>query len=103
MSFLKAFFSHVIGTKKGILVPEELYRSIMTSLGSGGLVGLALMILQSVLSHVAGIFPNAGVAGFATLSITLIMDLLRRLNQGDKQGQVVVVNPGPASVATPAV
>ncbi len=89
--YLHDFFAQVTDAHKGFLVPEELYRSIVTALGSGGVVGLALMIVQGVLAHVAVIFPNPTIGGLATISLTLIIDLLRRQNQGS----------GPAGVPVP--
>ena len=77
---LKAFFASVCNTKKGILVPEELLRSILTSLGSGSLMSLVLTVLQSLLASAAVIFPNPIVGGLVTVVLTLVIDLIRRLN-----------------------
>lgn len=76
------FFGAVAGSVKGILIPEELYRSIVTALGSGGFVGIGLAIVQAILDHVGFIFPNPAVGGLMTLALTLVLDLLRRQNQG---------------------
>lgn len=81
---LKHFFADVRGSKPGILVPEELYRSILTSLGSGTIIGMLVVILQAVLDHVVSIFPDPAIASLASISLTLILDLLRRQNHGDK-------------------
>jgi hypothetical protein len=86
------FFASVTDSVKGFLNPEELYRSIITALGSGSALGLVLTILQALLSNVAVIFPNPIVGGLATMLLTLVVDLLRRLNQGGK----------PAATPTPA-
>ncbi|HEY2157681.1 MAG TPA: hypothetical protein VGH33_18775 [Isosphaeraceae bacterium] len=86
------FFASVAGSAKGVLNPEELYRSIITALGSGSALGVALTILQALLSNVAVIFPNPIVGALATMLLTLVVDLLRRLNQGGK----------PAPTPTPA-
>ncbi len=69
---------------KGFLNPEELYRSILTALGSGSALGLVLAVVQALLSNVAVIFPNPIVGALATMLLTLVVDLLRRLNQGGK-------------------
>lgn len=81
---LKHFFSDVKGSKPGVLVPEELFRAIVTSLGSGTIIGLFVMILQALLDHVVSIFPDPTIASLASITITLILDLLRRQNHGDK-------------------
>ena len=88
---LRTFLSQVADAHKGFIVPEELYRSIVTALGSGGIVGLFLTILQAILAHVETIFPDPSVGGLAAISLTLVVDLLRRQNQG----------PGPAAVPVP--
>ena len=78
------FFASVTDGVKGFLNPEELYRSIITALGSGSALGLVLTVLQALLSNVAVIFPNPIVGALATMLLTLVVDLLRRLNQGGK-------------------
>ena len=55
---LKHFFADVKGSKPGILVPEELFRAIVTSLGSGTIIGFVVMVLQALLDHVVSIFPD---------------------------------------------
>ncbi len=86
------FFASVTDSVKGFLNPEELYRSILTALGSGSALGLVLVVVQALLSNVATIFPNPIVGALATMLLTLVVDLLRRLNQGGK----------PAPTPTPA-
>ena len=81
-NLLKKFFAAVADTKKGILIPEELLRSILTSLGSGSMIGLALTVFQSLLTNAGVIFPNPLVGGVVTVVLTLVIDLIRRLNQG---------------------
>ena len=81
---LKRFFADVKGSKQGILVPEELFRSILTSVGSGTVIGVVVLILQAVLDHVVSIFPDPALAGLASISLTLILDLLRRQTHGEK-------------------
>ena len=81
---LKQFFADVRGSKPGILVPEELFRSIVTSLGSGTIIGIVVLVLQAVLDHVVSIFPDPAIASLASITLTLILDLLRRQNHGDK-------------------
>ena len=91
---IKQFFANVKGSKQGILVPEELFRSILTSVGSGTAIGIVVLVLQAVLDHVVSIFPDPAIAGLASISLTLILDLLRRQSQGDKPAV-------PASTPTP--
>lgn len=84
LNLIKEFFATVANSSKGFLNGEELYRSILTALGSGSFLGIVLTVFQSVLANVAMIFPNPVVGALATMLLTLIVDLLRRLNQGDK-------------------
>ncbi len=97
---LKHFFSDVKGSAPGVLVPEELFRAIVTSLGSGTIIGLVVMILQGLLDHVVSIFPDPAIASLASISLTLILDLLRRQTHGDKP---VVTPDSPATPVTPVV
>ena len=95
---LKRFFADVKGSRQGILVPEELFRSILTSVGSGTVIGIMVLVLQAVLDHVVSIFPDPAIASLASISLTLILDLLRRQTHGDKS--VTPANPpAPASTA----
>jgi hypothetical protein len=96
LNLIKEFLSSVANSSKGFLNAEELYRSIVTALGSGSFLGLVLTIFQSLLANAATIFPNPIVSALATMLLTLIVDLLRRLNQGGKP------NPTPASTALQA-
>ena len=66
LSALKNFFAHAEGSTKGLLSPEELYRSILTSLGSGTVIGILMLLVQAILSHASTIFPNPTVASLAT-------------------------------------
>lgn len=106
MKFLRKFLSDVHGSAKGILVPEELYRSIVAALGSGTIVGVLILVFQSVLDHVGVIFPDAGTSTLITMILTLILDLLRRQNQGGKPSPVLAPGtidiPSPSPVAVPA-
>ena len=102
LSFLKKFFADVEGSTQGFLNPEELYRSILTSLGSGTLVGVLVMLVQAILTNTAIIFPNPAVASLATVILTLVLDLLRRQNHGTLVSPVVPVIPAP-SPATPSL
>jgi hypothetical protein len=102
LSFLKKFFADVEGSTQGLLNPEELYRSILTSLGSGTLVGVLILLFQAILTNTAIIFPNPSVASLATIILTLILDLLRRQNQGPVVSPVVPSVPTQNPVA-PAV
>lgn len=93
---LKNFFAATSGSIKGYLNPEELYRSLLTSFGSGTTVGLILVLLQTVLSNAATVFPNPTVASLATVILTLVIDLLRRQSQGN------IPTPTPAPPVVPA-
>jgi hypothetical protein len=105
MNGIRKFFSDVKGSARGILIPEELYRSIIAALGSGTIVGLVILILQSVLDHVGVIFPNPSASSLMTMLLTLILDLLRRQNHGGKPSPVMVPGtidiPSPSPVAMP--
>lgn len=96
LSTLKKFFAAAEGSIKGVLIPEELARAILTSLGSGTIVGLAIIMLQAILSHVASIFPNPAVASLASMILILVLDLLRRQNQGSDHALTVTPAPNPA-------
>ena len=93
LNFLKNFFANVKDSKPGILVPEELFRSIVTSIGSGTIIGLVVLMLQAMLDHVVSIFPDPAIASLASIVLTLILDLLRRQTQGDKPTDPAVVTP----------
>lgn len=80
---IKKFLANVKGSQKGVLIPEELFRAILTSLGSGTVVGLTILVLQAVLNHVTAIFPDPAIASLASVSLTLILDLLRRQGHGE--------------------
>lgn len=80
-----AFFARVDGSRKGLIVPEELFRAIVAAFGSGAVISLVIAVIQMVVSHAAVIFPNPAVAGLASTVLTLILDLLRRQNQGAPQ------------------
>jgi hypothetical protein len=84
LTIFKQFFAAVATSTKGFLNAEELFRAILTALGSGSALGLLLTVLQVLLANVAVIFPNPIVGALATMLLTLIVDLLRRLNQGSK-------------------
>ena len=100
LTALKHFFADVKGSRPGILVPEELFRSILTSLGSGTIIGIVVVILQTVLDHVVSIFPDPAIASLASITLTLILDLLRRQNHGEKP--TVALDPAPAVPVVPA-
>ena len=89
----KQFFAVVKGSRQGILVPEELFRSILTSLGSGTIIGIVVVILQAMLDHVVSIFPDPIIASLASIVLTLILDLLRRQTQGDKPAPTPTTGP----------
>lgn len=98
---LKHFFAGVKGSKQGILVPEELFRSIVTSIGSGTIIGIVVLILQAILDHVISIFPDPAIASLASVTLTLILDLLRRQTQGEKAAMESVTPALTPTVATP--
>ena len=95
LTAFKNFFTDVEGSIKGFLSPEELYRSILTSLGSGTSIGVVMLLLQSLLANAGTIFPNPTVASLATALLTLVLDLLRRQTQGNTPA------PAPAAGSTP--
>jgi hypothetical protein len=101
LQVIKDFLAKVAGAGKGFLLPEELYRSIITSLGSGGMIGLIMTMLQAVLTNTATIFPNPLVGSLATMVLTLVIDLFRRMNQGSTPAPAPVPTPGPAPVPVP--
>ena len=96
LNLIKEFFASVANSTKGFLNSEELYRSILTALGSGSFLGIALTVFQALLANVGTIFPIPVVGALATMLLTLVVDLLRRLNQGGKPA------PTPAPVAPKA-
>ncbi len=79
---LPNFFKAVDGSVKGSLNTEELYRSVLTALGSGTTVGLLILVLQAVLDHVGAIATTPAAASSLAMFLTLVLDLLRRLNHG---------------------
>ncbi len=99
MSKFRSFFSKVEGSAKGLINAEELFRSIVTALGSGSLVGLLILLLQAILSNISTILPDPTVASLASMVLALILDLLRRQNQGTTP----VVVPGTAPSVAPVV
>ena len=94
LSAITQFFAKVRGSRQGILVPEELFRAIVTSLGSGTVIGIAVVILQALLDHVVSIFPDPTIAGLASILLTLVLDLLRRQSHAD---------PGNPTPVAPAI
>ncbi len=92
LKLIKRFFAAVADGTKGFLNVEELTRSIVTALGSGSVLALALTVVQAMLAHVALIFPDPTVGALATTVLTLVVDLLRRLNHGEP-----APTPGPAA------
>ena len=68
-------------------------RSIMTAVGSGSMVGGLAMLVQTILADVPAIFPNPVVSSLASLTLTLILDLVRRMDHGKAP------NPTPAKPA----
>jgi hypothetical protein len=100
LQLIKDFLAKVSNSSKGILVTEELFRSILTSLGSGSIIGLVLTVLQTVLANTATIFPNPLVGSLATMLLTLVVDLVRRMNHGTIPTPAPA--PAPAPVPVPA-
>ena len=93
MLALKNFFAPVKGSFVGYLNPEELYRSILTALGSGTAIGLIVAIVQAILDHISSIIPNSTVASLATIILTLVLDLLRRQSHGADPAPTVPPTP----------
>jgi hypothetical protein len=96
LAALKRFFAASESSIQGYLSVEDLYRSILTSLGSGTMVGVLILVLQGVLTNVDLVFPNPAVASMATVVLTMILDLLRRQSQG-----VTPTPPAPAPSPNP--
>ena len=94
LAMLRKFFAATDSSIKGYLNPEDLYRSILTSLGSATTVGILLAVSQAILSNASTIFPDPTVASLATGLLSLVIDLLRRQNQG--------TTPIPAPAPAPA-
>lgn len=63
-------------TLSGVVNVQELYRTVLASLGSGSLIGVAVEVVSAVLAHVTTIF-GPSVLSIATLILTLLLDLLR--------------------------
>ena len=77
-----SFFARVDDSRKGLIVPEELYRSIASAIGSGAAIAGLMAVVQSILDHAGTIFPDPSLAGLVTAVLALVLDLLRRQNQG---------------------
>lgn len=92
------FFAKVDGRRGGLIVPEELFRAIVASFGSGTLVSILIAILGTVVAHAALIFPNPALAGLVTTVLTLILDLLRRQNHGEPATPVAPAKPDTGSL-----
>ena len=58
LASFKSFFASTQGSIKGFLNPEELFRSILTSLGSATTIGIMIVVLQTTLTNVGAIFPD---------------------------------------------
>ncbi len=97
LAILQKFFAPSEGSVKGFLNPEELYKSILTSLGSASSVGAILVVLQAILTNVSTIFPDPTVAALATGLISLVIDLLRRQSQGATPAPSPAPAPAPAT------
>ncbi len=97
LAALKRFFAVSESSIQGFLSLEDLYRSILTALGTGSSIGVAIMVLQAILTNVGLVFPNPAVASLATVILTMVLDLLRRQSQG-----TVPTPPAPAPAPTPA-
>jgi hypothetical protein len=95
LKLFKEFFAGVANGTKGFLNAEELSRSIVTALGSGSFLGVALTVAQALLAHVAAIFPNPVASALATMLLTLVVDLLRRINQGGRTVPAPTPEPAP--------
>jgi hypothetical protein len=95
LNVIKSFLAPVPKTIRGILLPEELFRSVLTAFGSGSLMGLLLVALQAVLSSVAVIFPSPIVASLATAILTIVVDQVRRLEQRSTPISALALTPNP--------
>lgn len=79
---LKRFFAEAPGALAGFVNLDELARSIVTAIGSGGAVGIGLAVVGSLAQNVAAIFPNPLLAAVASIVLALVADLLRRMQHG---------------------
>jgi hypothetical protein len=102
LASLKSFFKVSERSFQGYLSLEDLYRSILTALGSGTTIGVVILVLQEVLTNTSTVFPNPTVASMATVILTMILELLRRQSQGNLPAPVVNPTPAPAPSPAPA-
>jgi hypothetical protein len=100
LTSLKSFFKVSESSIQGYLSLEELYRSILTALGSGTTIGVVILVLQGVLTNASTVFPNPAVASMATVILTMILEILRRQSQGNLP--IPPVNPTPAPAPSPS-
>lgn len=99
LNLIKKFLAAVPKASKGILLPEELFRTILTALGSSSIMGLLLMALHAVLVNVAVIFPTPIVASLATAILTIVVDQVRRLEHGAAPDPTPTPSPTPSPIA----
>jgi hypothetical protein len=99
LATLKAFLASVPLATKGILSAEELYRSVLTALGSGSILGIVILSLQAIVNNAAVIFPNPIVASLATMLLTLVLDQVRRINHGTDPAPTPAPAPAPPAAA----
>jgi hypothetical protein len=101
---IKKFLAAVPKASKGILLPEELFRTILTAMGSSSVMGLLLLALHAVLINVAVIFPTPIVASLATAILTIVVDQVRRLEHGATPAPIPTPTPTPSPIVpNPAV
>ncbi len=83
---LNHLFAPTPGTSKGILVPEEFYKSLLAWATSSAFVYTATTILTIVLSwftaNISVFIPNPLIAALVIPLVGLPLDLLRRFNTG---------------------
>lgn len=79
ISFIGKFLGPAVGSIKGHLNIEELLKTLVTAvLAGGGILG----VLTALIPVIGVIVPNAADAALATGVLTVIVDVVRRLQHG---------------------
>ncbi len=94
---LERFFGPVKGSMKGIIIQEELYRTFILSTTAGSFGGLLCLLILLMIMKSSDIFHYAIIDGLITTILTMILDLLRRQNQGE------VMHPKINNEASPTI
>lgn len=81
LALLRTFFAAVPGSLKDHLNPQELSRISVTAFSAGGGV---FGVLQAVAADTATIFPAPADAALAAAVLTTVIEVRRRLAQGQE-------------------